>query len=41
MKPNVAYHSALTEAKIIRNIYRGMLSMIVRRQVHSSRDLPM
>ena len=41
MKPNVAYHSALTEAKIVRNIYRGMLSMLVRRKVHSPRDLAM
>lgn len=39
MKPNVAYHSALTEAKIIRNLYRGMLSMIIRRKVRSSNDL--
>ena len=39
MKPNVAYHSALTEARIVRNLYRGMLSMIVRRKLHPSRDL--
>ena len=41
MKPNVAYHSALTEAKIVRNLYRGMLSMIVRRKLRPPRDLPL
>src|SRR5437762_5530508 len=37
--PNIAYHSALLEGKIVRKLYRAMLPMIVRRRVRVPREL--
>ena len=37
--PNVPYHSALLEGRIVRNLYRAMLPWIVRRQVRVPREL--
>jgi hypothetical protein len=39
MKPNVPYHSALLEGKLVRDLYRAALPMIVRRQVRVPRTL--
>ncbi len=39
MKPNVPYHSALVQGNISRDLYRALLTMIVRRQVCPPREL--
>jgi hypothetical protein len=39
MKPNVPYHSARAEGKIVRDLYRALLPVIVRRQVRVPREL--
>lgn len=39
MKPNVPYHSARIQGKIARDLYRVLLTRIVRRQVHPPRQL--
>lgn len=39
MKPNVPYHSALLEGKIVRRFYRAALPIIVRRRVRMPREL--
>jgi hypothetical protein len=39
MKPNIPYHSALLEGRIVRNFYRAILPKIVRRPVPVPRDL--
>jgi hypothetical protein len=38
--PNIAYHSALLEGRIVRKLYRAMLPMIVRRRVRVPREAP-
>ena len=38
--PNIPYHSALLEGRIVRHFYRAMLSRIVRRRVRVRRELP-
>lgn len=40
MKPNVPYHSARLEGRLVRNFYRAALPMIVRRRVRVPRELP-
>src|ERR1700730_4614981 len=39
MKPNVPYHSARLEGKIVRNFYRALLPIIVRRRLRVPRSL--
>ena len=39
MKPNVPYHSALLEGRIVRNLYRLALPKIVRHSIRVPRDL--
>src|SRR3984893_7104876 len=41
MKPNVSYHSARLEGKIVRNFYRALLPKIIRRRLRVSRSLDM
>ena len=37
--PNIPYHSALLEGRIVRNLYRAMLPRIIRRRVCVPREL--
>jgi hypothetical protein len=39
MKPNVPYHSALLEGKIVRDLYWAMLPVIARRRLRVPREL--
>lgn len=39
MKPNVPYHSARLEGKIVRDLYRALLPVIVRRRLRVAREL--
>jgi hypothetical protein len=39
MMPNLAYHSALLEGKIVRNLYRALVPISVRCRVHVPREL--
>jgi len=41
MKPNVPYHLARLEGKIVRDSYRAALPIIVGRRVHVPRELPL
>jgi hypothetical protein len=39
MKPNLPYHSARLEGKVVRNFYRALLPIIVRRRLRAPRPL--